>query len=54
MQRGSVQPASSQICSVKLSPFKRSITTATQELKGKHTSWKRLNESKDQAKKDYN
>lgn len=35
MQRGPVQQASSQICSVKLSSFKRNVTTAAQEWKGK-------------------
>lgn len=50
MQRGFVQQASSQICSVKLSSLKRNITTATLEWKGKTQQLEKSNKSKEQQK----
>lgn len=51
MHRKAVQQASSQICSVKLSSFKRNVTSAIQESKGKaYQLEKTVNEAREQPK----
>lgn len=51
MRRKSVQQASSQICGVKLSSFKRNVTSAAQEWKGRAQQFeKTVNEARDQPK----